>query len=347
MKTKKNKTLKIKRLGETQNVFGKMMRICFDGSHYVGTEIIKKSKKKLFLKPNDLELEKRKYQDYFDEIFSLAITSVKINKMSDCNKNTELKKILQDGMLERYPDIENIEEYINFNISRKVKNYYLKEKRLKNKGYLNKWNYFVTFTYDNKKHTEMSFRLKKCLSNFAFRRKWKYMGVFETSPDKKRLHFHAIMFIPDGEMIGELRTRKDYSTKQKKLQETMYNTFFEKRFGRCDFKEITSGNRQQLIREIEYMSKYIFKTNEQINYSRGLKTDITTLVYNEDIASDYERFIRRYVLFDDCIQNNIYRPNYKQITMFELEEPPPKKVRKNSNLFKTLRFCTLQKLKVS
>ena len=275
----------LRRIKIKNSPFGKVLKIVFDGSHYVGTEIEERGPRKKKLTSDLYNFEKQKAmqekQLYFDELFFLCLNQVKVYKMSDCNRNKELKELLKDGMLERYPDMENIEGYINVQVYRKVKNYYLKEKRLKSKGYLNKWNYFVTFTYDDKKHDEASFRqaLKKSLSNFAYRRGWKYMGVFEESPEKKRLHFHAIMYIPDGEMVGELRTRKDYSTKQKKIQETVYNTFFEKKFGRCDFEAITNNNRQELIKAIKYMTKYIFKTNEQINYSRGLKTIIEKNIF--------------------------------------------------------------------
>ena len=56
--------------------------------------------------------------------------------------------------------------------------------------------YLATFTYDSKKHTEESFKkgLRSCLSTFAKRRGWKYMGVWERSPQKQRLHFHGIFY---------------------------------------------------------------------------------------------------------------------------------------------------------
>ena len=37
------------------------------------------------------------------------------------------------------------------------------------------------------------------------------MGVFENAPETERLHFHALMYIPDGEMIGNIYEKKDYN----------------------------------------------------------------------------------------------------------------------------------------
>ena len=63
---------------------------------------------------------------------------------------------------------------------------------------MNRWNYFVTFTYDPKKHTAESFnkKLRKCLSNLHTRRGWKYMGVFEEGFENGTLHFQALLYVP-------------------------------------------------------------------------------------------------------------------------------------------------------
>ena len=65
---------------------------------------------------------------------------------------------------------------------------------------LGNWNYFCTFTYDDKKHTPESFvkKLKNCLKKLSSRKNWVYMLVLEHSPEKERAHFHAIFHIPDG-----------------------------------------------------------------------------------------------------------------------------------------------------
>ena len=76
--------------------------------------------------------------------------------------------------------------------------------RMKRKLRLQTWNYFCTFTYDSNKLTEEQFREKflNCLRHLSHRKNWKYIGVFERSPDLKRLHFHGIFLIT--QMVGKI-----------------------------------------------------------------------------------------------------------------------------------------------
>ena len=166
----------------------------------------------------------------------------KINKLYEETKGKtryERKRYILSQMTGLFQDEESAKSYVEINIRRKIKNLIYRRIRMCRKAYLNDMNYLCTFTYDDKLHTEESFEktLKKCLQNFSVRKGWKYMGVWEISPNE-RLHFHGLLYIPEDGMVGELKVRKDYSTKQHKMQETTYNTFFEKRFGRNDFREI-------------------------------------------------------------------------------------------------------------
>lgn len=70
------------------------------------------------------------------------------------------------------------------------------------------------------------------------------MGVFERAPETGRLHFHALLYVLDGEMIGTITEKQDYSTKQHKMQTTHENDFFAERFGRNDFAELSAGELQ-------------------------------------------------------------------------------------------------------
>lgn len=106
----------------------------------------------------------------------------------------ERKRFIVNGMIEHFPNKERTEEYVTKNLERKLRNLICRRIRLWRKIHLQKFNYFCTFTYDSKKHTEESFRksLKSCLSHFCSRKGWKYIGVWERSPEKKRLHFHGV-----------------------------------------------------------------------------------------------------------------------------------------------------------
>ena len=127
----------------------------------------------------------------------------------------------------------------------------------------------TTFTYDDKLHDEVAFRKKltNCLSLFSSRKKWRYIGVWERSPEKNRLHFHGVFHIPDGTMPGELVEVNDYSFGTRQRQVTLQNTYFNKRFGRSDFEPIDEQSRK--AEALAYILKHIEKTGEKVVYSKG------------------------------------------------------------------------------
>ena len=145
------------------------------------------------------------------------------------------------------------------------------------------------------------------------------MGVFEHAPKTGRLHFHALMYIPDGEMVGEISEFMDYSTKQKRMQKTFRNSFFAKRFGRNDFKKITTVEMKAGI-IVDYISKYLQKTGERIVYSRGIPTEICKELSVYEIACHYQDFVRKFVFYDDVIdwEEDILNP--------PRPDPPPKPI---------------------
>ena len=127
------------------------------------------------------------------------------------------------------------------------------------------------------------------------------MGVWERSPEEKRLHFHCIMYIPDGQMIGNFYERRDYSTRQHKMITTHPVDFFEDRFGRCDFEKLSKGQLHH-SNQLNYILKYLEKTNERIVYSRGIPTDFFMNVNeNNDVVAEMIDYVLKYVLFDDVV----------------------------------------------
>lgn len=191
-------------------------------------------------------------------------------------KKQRLAKITEE-MLPRFNgDSEQAKTFVEENFARLERNRITRMVRLKRKVYLQQWTHFVTFTYDSALHTEETFRMQllTCLRHLAHRKGWKYVGVFERSPQNKRLHFHGIFYIP--QMIGEIVECRDYDTKNRKLQITFQNTHFQKRFGRCDFQPLLQI---ELSAALAYLVKYVSKTGEKIIYSRGLPTHFVYFVY--------------------------------------------------------------------
>ncbi len=221
-------------------------------------------------------------------------------------KYRQRKKQIVMDMLPYFDSEEKAQEYVSKNCEIMYRNFVIRRMRLFKKVRLQEWNYFCTFTYDDKKHTEKSFRkrLMQCLQRFCSRKKWKYIGVWERGKDTSRLHFHAIMYIP--EMVGELVEKKDFDTRHKKMQITFQNTFFGTKFGRADFEAI---KHKFLIDEtIMYMVKYIEKTGEKLVYSRGLPQYIISDIMDEDIICYLDEEERKIILSDefDCWDEGCY-----------------------------------------
>lgn len=257
-------------------------KVYFDGSHYIGiphtTQPWKKRKQGY--------IEKNKTEEQIKEIYKDSTGETKKEKI----KNTieEINKEIND--------IEKSTQLVNETLEKEKRNKIVRYTRLVRKLRLQEWTHFCTFTYDSNKLTEDEFRIKllNCLRHLAHRKKWKYVGVFERSPDLKRLHFHGIFLIP--QMVGEIIETKDYSTKIHKMQIAHQNTFFLNKFGRNDFRVIDKYGIEDAIK---YITKYITKTGEKVIYSRGLQTYFITDIIEKDVVCTIGQEDRKILLFDN------------------------------------------------
>lgn len=211
------------------------------------------------------------------------------------------KALILKEMRPYFKDTDAAQLYVETNTWRKVRNLIARRIRMVRKINLQEFNYFVTFTYDGSLHTEESFKkgLKNCLGHFHSRKGWKYVGVWERSPKKKRLHFHGIFHIPDSTMPGMMMEVNDYSFSTRKRQITHQNTYFNERFGRSDFEPIE--DKQMLGGAIAYIVKYLEKTGEKIVYSKGLPQFFVSDIMEEDVACPFGLEDKKLLLFDDFV----------------------------------------------
>lgn len=199
-----------------------------------------------------------------------------------------------------FPDAKAARLYVETNTWRKTRNLIARRVRMTRKINLQTFNYFVTFTYNSELHTEESFRkkLKNCLSHFCTRKGWKYVGVWERSPEKKRLHFHGIFQIPDGTMPGMMLEVADYNFKAHRRVVTHQNSYFNEEFGRSDFEPL---NIQSIGSAIAYIVKYLEKTGEKIVYSKGLPQFFISDVMDEDVVCPFGLEDKKLLLYDDFL----------------------------------------------
>ena len=211
----------------------------------------------------------------------------------------ERKRTLIERMRPYFDDDEKAKRYVEVNLERKQRNLICRRIRLSRKANLQEFNYFCTFTYDGKLHTEDSFKykLKHTLSNFAKRKGWKYIGVWERSPEKKRLHFHGIFYIPEGTMPGQIIQVEDYNFNTHRRQVTNQNLYFNERFGRSDFEPINDPRR--MGDAMAYLMKYIEKSGEKIVYSKGLPQYFISDILDEDVVCRVGMEEQKLLLFDN------------------------------------------------
>ena len=229
-------------------------------------------------------------KEFFNELYM---------KYIDLPKRKRREKII-DEMQNYFPNIEYCEIFVDINLERKQRNLIARRVRMCRKANLAGFNYFCTFTYDDKKHTESTFKhkLKACFRNMCFRKNWKYMGVWERAPKTNRLHFHGLFNIPPNAMPGQIIEVRDYSTQFNKMQKTFQSSYFNERFGRSDFKEIDEQERR-LGNALAYLMKYMEKTGEKIVYSKGLPQYFISDIMDDDIVCTIGQEDKKLLLFDD------------------------------------------------
>ena len=240
--------------------------------------------------PNVSEPSKRSVtkKEYFEELYLQSQSMPKGMR----------KNYIKKEMLPYFETDEQAEEYVVKNLERKQRNLIARKVRMWRKINLQKFNYFCTFTYDSALHTEETFRrkLKNYLRNSCYRKGWKYIGVWERSPEKKRLHFHGIFYIPDGTM-RDLVPIEDYNLNTHKRQITYQNTDFNSRFGRSDFVAINS--KLDLGEVMRYIIKYLEKTGGKLVYSKGLPQFFISDIMDKDVATTIGIDDKKLLLFDD------------------------------------------------
>lgn len=204
-------------------------------------------------------------------------------------KPKERKKAITEDMRPLFKTETALISFIDENCRRRWRNVVERRKRFARKAYNQHFQWFVTFTYADGKHTEGSFkkRLLETLRRLATRHNWKYMGVWERGKDTDRLHFHALVYIPDGETVGEFEPVTDYNKKTRRQKTFTQNTFFAEKFGRNEFDDISFADRAY-GKSIAYIMKYMEKQNVKAVYSRGLYEYFHTDIQGKDVICKME-----------------------------------------------------------
>lgn len=264
-----------------------------DSKEQVEKSIETQQEKSIEITQEKIKIERKiTKKELFNELYQKNI---------DIPKRERKQKIIQE-MISYFSNQEYCETFVNLNFERKQRNLIVRRVRMCRKANLAGFNYFCTFTYDDKLHYENTFKkkLRTCFRHMCERKKWKYMGVWERSPKTNRLHFHGLFNIPNGTLPGELTLVRDYDTKSHKMQDSIQSTYFNQRFGRSDFKQILD-NDKDLANELAYLMKYIEKTGDKIVYSKNLPQYFISDILDNDVICPIGQEDKKILLFDDFI----------------------------------------------
>lgn len=272
-------------------------KVYYDGSHYIaipqGSYPSGKGIKKQHIATLTPEQNERKHA--FENAYAES-------KKLPYEQRAEF---VDDRLKDTIPDDTERTAFIAENKERKQRNRSKKYTLLWRKVRLQRWNWFVTLTYDSSKCNEKEFKAKltDTLKKMVQRHKWKYIGVWERGGENGRLHFHGIFVIPDGEMVGEIVSVSDYSTKRKRVQKKLQNTYFLKRFGLNEFVEI---NEHDVEHSVQYIIKYIEKEGGRLCQGGDIKPYLVANILGEDVLTAYGAEDKKLLLFDDftCIDQD-------------------------------------------
>ena len=227
-------------------------KIYNDGSHWIAIPHTERSYRKQRRKKPEKSEELQQFEQRFEKVKG--------------KRKSRKAKLLQEFT----PMFKNEGEAVQFveqHFERLSRNRWERYKRMIRRGYTNRWNFFCTYTFDSEKHTEESFRqsLMNTLYHLSSRRDWRYIGAWERGELGERLHFHALTYIPEGEMPGELEEHEDYSTNAaldctdgKRAYRTVSLTNGS---GEAIFSAV--NNAYEVADSIKYMLKYISKNDEK------------------------------------------------------------------------------------
>lgn len=272
-------------------------KVYFDGSHYIAIPqgsypSGKGCKKQHSANPTPEQIDRK-------EQFETAY------KESKKLPKKERDKFFDERLKDAIPEDTERKAFIAENKERKKRNNSKKYSLLWRKVRLQQWNYFVTLTFDSEKCTAETFKAKltDTLKKLVMRKGWKYIGAWEHGGENGRLHFHGIFVIPDGQMVGELQSVTDYSTKRKRRQTKLQNTYFYKRFGLNEFVEISP---RDVEHSVKYIIKYIEKEGGRLCQGGDIKPYFLATVLDEDIIAPYGVDDKKAILADDftCIDSD-------------------------------------------
>lgn len=250
------------------------------GGHFIGSRVMPKKKGKARTHTGDtLEVAAAR-----DEVRQVMVKGFRQRRAAKAVRAKMLEELEGSITQEQKQEMAAI---VDEAIRKEYGSLYLRRRRFLRKAMMYNWTHFCTFTYDSSKiasEEEFRTKLNNKLMNLANRHGWKCAGVWERGEQGERLHFHALMYIPEGQMVGKIVEVEQWSTKRGIKEKRLQNDHFWEIFGKNDFAPL---NPKRLKAAVEYCSKYMQKSGERIRYSRGIPSEILLDLQHDDMYLDY------------------------------------------------------------
>lgn len=227
-------------------------------------------------------------------------------QLKSCRRDKKMEYIQErfiddaNDIINDVPSFEEIEKMWR----RHAHALHLRSKRFIRKASLFPWTWWTTFTYSDKKITadEFEHQLRAKLSDLSSHKGWRFMLRWEEGELYERKHLHAIIYVPEGAMVGEMYLDSHYSKKGGKREIFTNNTYFAKRFGTSYWVKLDDGKVDKSI--LAYMLKYMSKNDGKIIYSRGIPDYVEGEIdYDTDVAATFwQGFSFKGVLYQKLFQ---------------------------------------------
>lgn len=250
-------------------------------------------------------------RDSYDFINSFYDQSVVFDRSANHAKLDSIRQILKSQRERLSADVGSltdnmIYDYVDMRDNSARSAVYSRIKRFGRKALLNrdKFNYFVTFTRDDKCFDDESLwqsTLVRRFSNLADRYDIKFMGCFERGSCTNRLHFHALVSVPDISVLGDFSSVRRKSDSDGLWHVVNENVDFRKKFGENEWDNIQGASVEEFHRVFSYVFKYVTKMPVKFYYSRYLPSEVFRFVDFDNVYFSGEDSVEKFYLNDDSV----------------------------------------------
>lgn len=214
-------------------------------------------------------------------------------------KNKQYDEDLQ-SLLEK----DNLSFFVEEKLNDEAHQERAKRKRFDRKAGLNRdrWDYFWTQTFDPALFANPEQGLEtlfRWIKNNADRYGIKVLGAVEFGEENGRIHFHALIHIPD-EFLKRLKLKPitRYSIRGNKWKTSPESEVLRQKFGINEFDSLHGKNAEELLKVVRYISSYACKQDGRRYYSRGLPDCGYQYVDSEDLFFQFDDGEIKYIPCD-------------------------------------------------